>query len=614
VLAALGDAAWLLWEDTLIEGSCALYQSPVSALLAGDGTLETVQRVLSEFTACPQPQETRMWTVGEGQVLMVAGSGSDALTLALWDGSTTPNRWSEPRRLSFSFEGPALGKRIYMGEMQAALVDLPSNAQGESGDKALIVVGTDQEGEVWVVGSQVGALETVFAPLLPWSEPVDFSQRQVLSGLPVVASDEEGQVHVLWSEASVLYYARAERLPTGETRWSRPIRVLQSFQTSAEEPALAIVGDRLHVVWSSGPSGEILYSRAFIRDAYAAEAWDEPYPLHTPSAAGSWPDLIADANGTLHVVYAVPLNEGRGIYYTRSDDGGESWSLANQIFDAVEAGWEMVDYPRLAVYGQDMLHVVWVRASLPNRGAPQGVYYAYSGDGGLSWSEPLEVIAGAYAWPQVAVSGAGHVHLLWNEANERHAWWHQWSSVRPERVRGFEGVPGPVGLLSDRVETLHLVGLGRDDAGEPALLYMTWTDGSWGDRETLRLEPGGNVKPGLATVLQATQGQLDVVFRHERKYEGEMNHAGLWHTGRAVPPVNVPLAPTPTPRPTATPLPTSVPTSTPMPTVNLDALPPPPPTALGPIDLPLPILGGSILAAAIVAGVLVVRSWWSGRR
>jgi hypothetical protein len=620
-LAALGDAAWLLWEDTLIEGACALYQSPVSALLAGDSTLEVVQRVLSELTACPQPQETRMWAVGEGQVLMVAGSGSDALTLALWDGSTAPNRWSEPRRLSYSFEDPALGKRLYLREMQAALVDLPSNAQGESDDKALIVVGTDQEGEVWVMGSQMGALEMTFAPLLPWSEPVSFSQSQAFPGLPAIAADEDGQVHVLWSEApvpdepgTVLYYARTERLPTGETRWSRPVRVLQSSRKRAKEPALAVVDDRLHVVWSSGPSGEILYSHAFVRDAYAAEAWGEPHPLPAPSAVGSWPDLIADVNGTLHVVYAVPLNEGRGIYYTRSDDGGESWLPADQVFDAVEAGWEMVDYPRLAVYGQNVLHVVWVRASLPGRGAPQGVYYAYSDDEGLSWSDPLEVIAGAYVWPQVAVSGAGQVHLLWSEADERRAWWHQWSSVRPERVRGFEGVLGPVGLLSDGVETLHLVGLGHDDAGEPALLYTTWMDGSWGEREALRLEPGGDVKPGLAAVLHAVQGQLDVVFRNERKGEGETNLAGLWHTGRAVPPVNVPPAPTPTPQPTATPFPTSTPTPTPMPTVNLDVPPPPPSATLGVIDLPLPILGGGVLAASIVVGILVVRSWWLGRR
>jgi hypothetical protein len=621
VLAAAGGAAWLVWEDALAEASCALYQSPVSALLAGDGKQGTVQRVLSELTACPQPQETRIWAVGEGQVLMVLGNGSDSLTLALWDGSTIPNRWSEPRWLSYSFEDPALGKWIYLGEMQAALVDLPSDAQGEPGGKALIVVATDQEGEVWVIGSQLGALKMTFAPSLPWSEPVIFSQSRAFPGLPAMAADEEGRVHVLWSEASVpdgpgmvLYYARTERLPMGEMRWSRPVRVLQSSKKRAEEPALAVVDDRLHVVWSSGPSGEILYSRAFVRDAYAAEAWDEPYPLSAPSTVGSWPDLIADASGTLHVAYAVPLNEGRGIYYTRSDDGGETWSPADQVFDAVAAGWEMVDYLRLAVYGQDMLHVVWVRASLPGRGAPQGVYYAYSDDGGLSWSEPLEVIAGAYAWPQVAVSGAGHVHLLWNEANERRALWHQWSSVRPERVLGFEGVPGPVGLLSDGVETLHLVGLGHDAAGEPALLYTTWRDGSWGERETLRLEPGGDVKPGLAAVLEAAQGQLNVVFQNERKGEGEMNRAGLWHTGRPVPLVNVPLAPTPTPRPTATPPPTSAPTPTPMPTVSLDVPPPPPSAALGPIDLPLPILGGGIVAAAIVVGVLVVRAWWSGRR
>jgi hypothetical protein len=163
---------------------------------------------------------------------MVVGNGSDALTLALWDGSTAPNRWSEPRRMSYSFEGSALGKRIYLGEMQAALVDLPSNVQGEPGGKALIVVGTDREGEVWVVGSQVGALETIFAPLLPWSEPVNFSQSQAFPGLPAVAADEEGQVHVLWSEASA---------PCGRDALVSPGRGVAIFQ---EKSGRASVGRR----------------------------------------------------------------------------------------------------------------------------------------------------------------------------------------------------------------------------------------------------------------------------------------------------------------------------------------------------------------------------------
>jgi hypothetical protein len=54
---------------------------------------------------------------------------------------------------------------------------------------------------------------------------------------------------------------------------------------------------------------------------------------------GSWPGILADPRGdALHVIYAVPYNEGRGIYYVRSNDGGATWLAPAVVFDAVESG------------------------------------------------------------------------------------------------------------------------------------------------------------------------------------------------------------------------------------------------------------------------------------
>ena len=632
VVAVPGGEVLLLWEDARVGSGCSLLQASVNELPAGaDGT---GQRVLEGLTACPDNE--RFLPAGEGLVLMVAGSESDALTLAAWDGS----QWSEPRRLSFSFKDTELGEQVYLSDLQAALVQLSPNGEGLA-DQALIAVGTDGKGDVWVTTSQMGALKMVFAPPPPWSAAVNFSESQALPGLPAMAADAEGRVHLLWSEApaadepgTALFYAR-----WNGTQWTRPAKVLQSPEGGAEKPALAVVGDRLHAVWSGGQNGEIFYSRAFLRDAYAAGGWSELQPLPAPapsaprrardgagSGAGNSPDIAADAGGALHVVYALPLNEGRGIYHTRSDDGGENWSPAHQVFDAAAVGWAMADYPRLAIDRQGVLHVVWVRAALPGRGLPQGIYYARSSDGGQTWSEPVEVAEGAYAWPQVAASGPGQVHLLWNEAAGGRAWWHKWSTndgealrqgsgqgwTRPEQVRGFGEVPGPVGLASDGDGTLHLIGLGHDDAGEPALLYMTWDGENWGEREMFRLALDEGGESGAVAALLPALGRLDVAFRGEAKGEGETRQVGLWHTGRAVPTVVVTPAPTFTPHPTATPLPTPTPTVTPQPTPDFGSVLPP--TASGSMDIPLPLLLGGGLAAVIVAGAFGARLLWAGRR
>lgn len=481
----------------------------------------------------------------------------------------------------------------------------------------------------------------VRAPPPPWSEPVDLSQSEGLPGLPAVATDAEGRVHVLWGEAT------GEGTPGTElhfagydgTRWTQPAEVLRSPEGKAVQPALVTEGDRLHAVWSGGRSGEILYSQAYVRDAYAPDGWSEPQPLPAPADVGSAPVIVADLVGTLHVVYAVPLNEGRGIYYTRSDDGGETWSEAQVVFDAGTAGWAMVDHPSLAVDGQGTLHVAWVRASLPGNGLSEGIYYARSGDGGQTlrqgsgqvWSEPVQVDDGAYDWPRVAVTLTGQVHLLWGEASGSFGWTHQWSAdggagwTRPERVGRFAGVPGPVGLVGDGAGTLHLVGVSEDDAGEPALLYTMW-DGSaalttggghWGELETFRLPPGTSGAPGVAVALRSVLGRLDVTFRGEVESEEGEAQVDVFYASRSVPVMEVTPMPAFTPQPTMTPTPgpTPTPTPTPRPAGNTEAPPPAPPSvSLGPVTLPLASLGGLLLVALMVVGVVVTRALRLGRR
>jgi len=624
VVVAQPGEPLLLWEAIRAAGSCALYQQRAAA--AGPP-----QRVLEELARCPEA--VGFLRAADGQVLLVAGSSGGGLTLAAWDGSA--GRWSEPKYLGFSFEDPELERQVYLGALRAALAA-----------DALAVVGQGQDGDVWFLESRVGALEWASAPPSPWSEPAPLSQGEGLPGLPAVATEAEGRVHVLWSEATreglpgeSLHYAGYSG-----TRWTQPAQVLRSPEEKADQPALVAVGDRLHAVWSGGRGGEIFYSQAYVGDAYASGGWSEPQPLPAPVAVGSAPALVADLAGTLHVVYAVPLNEGRGIYYTGSADGGETWSAAQVVFDAAAAGWAMVDRPDLAVDPQGTLHVAWVRAPLPGRGLPEGVYYARSAAGvealqlrtpsppsgqvlrpgtprphsGQDWSEPVQVAEGAYDWPRVAAPPTGQVHVLWGEASSSAGWMHQWSVdggaswTRPERVVRFSGVPGPVGLAKDGVGRLHLVGVGKDDAGEPALLYTTWAGESWGELETSRLPPGVSGEAGAAVALRPALGQLDVTFRGGVEGEGGELQVDVFYAGRSVPAVEVTPVPALTPQPALepTPGPTPAATLTPRPTVNPAAPSPAPPSiSLGPVTLPLMSLGGLLLAAltVIVVGVLALR-------
>jgi hypothetical protein len=608
LVAAPGHETLLLWEETGAGADCGLYQAPAADLVSG--ATASGQRILEELAECPE--NAQFLPLGEGQILMVAGTGSDKLLLAAWNGE----RWSEPRPLGYSFVDPEVARQVYLGDLHAVLVGLSELSREGLSDKALIAVGVDMQGDVWATSSQTGTEEVVFAPLPPWSAPVAFAQSRRASALPAIASDSEGRLHVLWSEAQVrgepgasLLYARrneASSSSAGEARWTDPTQILQSADGRADQPALAIVGDQLHAVWRGGQGVQIFHSQAFVSDAYAASGWREPQALPAPVALTSWPDIAVGMGDTLHVVYAVPLNEGRGIYYTRSEDG-ESWSEARQIFDAAAAGWAMSDYPRLAIGLDGTLHVVWVRADPLGNDLTQEIYYARSTDGGETWSEPLEVVEGIYSWPEIAAGSAGTVQLLWNEATGDQAWWHRWSTdggmewTRPERVPGFENVPGPIGLVADASGTAHLVGLGEDNDGVPVLLYMTSDGQQWGQQETFRLDLAlDEPVPGVSAAVLSALGQLDVVFRGQEQGESEIPLTNLWHTERVVPIVVMTPVPTLTPQPTPTPLSTATPMALPTQTPSLSQAPPPG-SGGSVVDL-LPLLLPGGLAVLIVAG------------
>jgi hypothetical protein len=339
---------------------------------------------------------------------------------------------------------------------------------------------------------------------------------------------------------------------------------------------------------------------------------------------------LVDAHGTLHVVYAVPLNEGRGIYYVRSEDSGASWSEAQAIFDAAAAGWAMADHPTLAMDPAGTLHVAWVQGSRDGPFPPQGIFYARSTDGGQGWSEPRAMAEGAYDWPRMGAPLTGWAHLLWNEVTGGGGWTHRWSTdygaswSTQQEVRGFRGVTGPAGLTADGAGTLNLVGLGRDEAGEPALLHTTWDgsaalatgEGHWGEQETFRLEAVDDSVPGAAVALAGAQGWLSVAFRAE--VEGEQGlRREVFHAGRSVPTVEAWPAPSYTPMPTVTPTPSPAATPTPTPRLKVPGQTPepaPPVLDLGPVALPMTALGGLAVATLIVYGVLLGRGLLTGRR
>jgi hypothetical protein len=625
---ATSDTTWLLWEETGYGTGCSLRQAPLTDLLNEEGEGEPV---LPELVACPEPDAVWFLPFNADEVLMAAGGEGGTTLFALWNGQ----RWSELQRLRLDFVDPRRDVPVYLSNVHIAPIATPG---GLPDDRSLIFTGLDDMNDLWLVNQPLSALELAFASPSPWTPPLSVSQSQTApASPPAVVADAEGRVHVLWPEAAspeqgaawvptVLWYARWDN-----GRWSRPVVVLRSPEGGARAPSLVVSDDYLHTVWCGGAYDRILYSRAFVQDAYATQGWLEPQAITGDQTVGSsvvggGAHLVA-AGGRLHVAYAVSVNEQRGIFYTFSEDGGDSWITPRVVFDAGAAGWASVGAPRLAVDMAGGLHIVWMRSPLTVGEPPHGVYYSWSNDDGVTWREALPVVEGAYARPQVSVNGLNQVHLLWQDVERGGVWWHRWLAdasaqsmsaegwagwSRDGQVAGLRDVVGTVAVMPDGDGHVHLTGLRAVDETNLTLVHLLWDGGRWEPQASLDLDfaPG---EIGVAAALQPEVGHLDLLFAGQAPSPEVTPQPELWHTGRTVTPAAAMALAAPGQSTTPTPAPTVTPAPQVTPTPDLRGGPPPAPRSSS-LPFSMSVFWSGGVAVLVVVVVLGARFVWTARR
>lgn len=147
----------------------------------------------------------------------------------------------------------------------------------------------------------------------------------------------------------------------------------------------------------------------------AAEGPAAGLPVHVVQApAGCFvPDVVLDARGVLHMVYALRQN----AYYVQSRDNGATLTAPVQINTAGTVEFKMGERgPKVAVGSDGGIHVVWVDCWAP--GVKTFVRYAHSQDGGRRFS-PQRAVSSMNGVDGVTVTadGLGHVLVFWHVAH-----------------------------------------------------------------------------------------------------------------------------------------------------------------------------------------------------
>jgi hypothetical protein len=178
------------------------------------------------------------------------------------------------------------------------------------------------------------------------------------------------------------YYTQS----TNNVTWATPKPIYSSPGVNSTQLTSAFLGTTAHAVWVERSGG--------IDTLVAAK---EPWPVASPKVISDGsisgfplitsPEIIASGS-VLHVVWSEGLN--LDIYYSRSTDGGNNWSVAQGVNTSIEPSQQ----PDIAVDQSGKLHVVWEEQV--SGSTAFHIYYAQGTLSGstVSWSAPLPIFTG----------------------------------------------------------------------------------------------------------------------------------------------------------------------------------------------------------------------------
>lgn len=565
-LATVNDTVHVVWQAGHEEDICNQYYS-----WSGDGgnTWQSRQQFLGELFGCP----TQVHLMSDQGDLLVLAEESGARYLTY----RTENGWTEEEvqpPLS-GFQNPDTFQEIAFtcgqdADLHGGFIWITSCGEAVSQDVWL----QQRSMSEFISSLSVVTLwqpwthtETTNGFSFPQSVPDEAGRIHMLWGGPVPAG---GSVTEL--ETAPLSYSRWD-----EGRWSRMTDGPSIADSPNHHVAVTEDGAGfLLAVWQGGERGSIYFSRASTNDAVFSSEWREPQPLTDIMMPAGVPDIAVDSAGTIYVVYTVPINEDRGVYLLKSLDGGENWSEPIVAFDGVAAGGELIEEARLTISSQDTLHIVWINSSPSSVGVGDKLYYSQSQDGGETWTDAQQVVSGS----NQSIHVQGHlveattqdvVHRVWQEWNLGHlSFLHQvsvddgltWQPL--VQVSTVVESEVPATLASDPVGQLHLLfprfreGT-SEGIGPYSIEYYLWNGVGWRQMEGVEMRTTGVV--AIESLTAAVSGdELVLVVGGVTEADPQTN---LLYTQR---PVELPAElPEPEGLVTATPVPAASPTITPTP-------------------------------------------------
>jgi hypothetical protein len=213
-------------------------------------------------------------------------------------------------------------------------------------------------------------------------------------------------IHVVWYDGPTtgagnwnIFYKRST--DRGLT-WSNNVNLSNNDSSIAYNPAIAVSGSYVHVVWYNKQDGN--FEEQYTRSTDGGITWNSKIRLAYNTDI-SLHRSIAASGSNVHFVWFNNRDDKYDIYYKNSIDGGDTWSDDVQLTNTASAYYN----PAVAISGS-VVHVAWQDFTDGN----WEIYYKCSTDGGINWGADTRLTNNSAIsnFPTLAVSGS-FVHLAW---------------------------------------------------------------------------------------------------------------------------------------------------------------------------------------------------------
>ena len=237
---------------------------------------------------------------------------------------------------------------------------------------------------------------------------------------PVVASSQIGTLYAAWEDNRNgdydIYFSRST---DGGLTWGPDVKVNDDTGTADQREATIAVSDAgiLYLSWEdfrNGARADIYFSRS--NDG--GVTWSENVKINDDSGPADHvnPALAAGSSGKIYLVWQDNRRSGSAdfdVYFARSPDGGTTW-LPNVELD-VHSGEAASNWPAIATGPSQQVYVAWHDSRRGN----WDIYFARSTNEGGTWGANVRLNDDSGTadqfMPALAVGPDGIVYATWQD-------------------------------------------------------------------------------------------------------------------------------------------------------------------------------------------------------